>query len=282
MTQDQDAKSAQAPESFQEYSDARFGFRVMMPKRFEVLPTTVDLLSRMIRGLDELPPEEQKQMQGSLPVGFWDPAVIGHRENGVAQPLRLIEFDALRGGEMPLPEENSARLWREVRDFIPKTLESVRLPGYTFLGLEETTLGSLPALAFDYSWDGIRPGHYGGDRARVIWSLTPVMMLQVYHHCSGEEWEARLPEFESILATFELLPEEVVEKEAARSALAMEAFNAAKEAGSSDEDARAAAQAAYEAAGEDSAAAEEAGSGDATDDARSDDVAPEEAGDAGA
>ena len=277
MTQDHDVTPAQVPENFQEYSDARFGFKVMMPKRFEILPTTVDLLARMIRGLDALPAEEQAQMQGRLPVGFWDPAVIGQLEDGPAQPLRLIEYDALRGGEGPLSEEDSARIWREVRDFIPKTLQNVRLPGFTFLGLEETTLGALPALAFDYTWDGIRPGQYGGDRARVVWTLTPAMMLQVYYHCSGDQWEARLPEFESILATFELLPEAEVEKEAARSALAMDAFTAAKEAGSSESDAMQAAQAAYDAAGKDAEGAE-AAEPDAADPG---DAAPEEAGGAG-
>jgi hypothetical protein len=78
------------------------------------------------------------------------------------------------------------------------------MPGYEFLGTRETALGELPALAFEYRWDGVRPGHFGGDHACVVWALGPMTMYHVYHHCSGDEWEARLPEFESILTTFEV------------------------------------------------------------------------------
>jgi hypothetical protein len=254
MTQDRDATPAQPPEDFQEYSDARFGFKVMMPKRFQILPTTVDPLARMIRGLDDLPAEEQAQLQGRLPAGFWDPEVIGQLEDGNQQPLRLIEYDALRGAEEPLDDEQSERMWREVREYMPKTLKGARMPGYAFIGIEETKLGSLPALAFDYAWDGVWPGHFGGDHVRVVWSLTATEMLQVYHHCSGEEWETRLPELEAILATFELLDQAEMDREAARSVVALDAFKAAKEAGSSESDALEAAQAAYEAAAEAGAA----------------------------
>ena len=50
----------------------------------------------------------------------------------------------------------------------------------------------------------MRPGHFGGDHACIVWALGPMTMYHVYHHCSGVEWEARLPEFEAILATFEV------------------------------------------------------------------------------
>jgi hypothetical protein len=76
-------------------------------------------------------------------------------------------------------------------------------------------------------------------------------MLHVYHHCSGDEWEARQPELETILATFELLDAEDVEREASRTAVAMAAYEAAREKGDSEGAARQAAQTAYEAAAAD-------------------------------
>ena len=51
----------------------------------------------------------------------------------------------------------------------------------------------------------MRPGFFGGDHACIVWALGPVTMYHVYHHCSGDEWEARLPEFETIIASFEVL-----------------------------------------------------------------------------
>ena len=97
MPQDPNVAPAQSPDDFQEYADSRFGFKVQMPKRFEILPSTVDPLARMIRGLNELSEEEAEKLQPRLPIGFYDPAVIGELEDGETQPLRLIEYDALSG-----------------------------------------------------------------------------------------------------------------------------------------------------------------------------------------
>ena len=93
----------------------------------------------------------------------------------------------------------------EIREFMPETLASAQMPGYEFLGIRETALGPLPALAFEYRWDGVRPGFYGGDHARIVWALGPTAMFHVYHHCSGEVWEARRSELDAILASFEVL-----------------------------------------------------------------------------
>jgi hypothetical protein len=248
MSHDQDATSAQTPEDFQEYSDARFGFKVQMPTRFEIIPTTVDPLSRMIRGLDNLPEEEQRKVQQQLPVGFWDPELIGELESGKYQPLRLIEYDALRDSTGTISEDRARGMREEVVDFMPKTLESARMPGYKYLGTSETKLGELQALAFDYRWDGPRPKMYGGDRVRIVWAVGDAVMFHVYYHCSTKEWDRWLPEFETILASFTLMKPEEMEQEAARSAAAMAAFSAARAGGDSEEAAMAAAQAAYEAA----------------------------------
>jgi hypothetical protein len=254
MTQDQGETPAQPPEDFQEYADARFGFRVQMPRRFEILPATMDPLARMIRGLDEMPEEEQAKLQPRLPIGFWDPEVVGQLEDGQRQPLRLIEYDALGGGDEAIGDEKAARMWDEIKEFLPQNLAGAKMPGFKFLETRETKLGSLRALSFDYTWDGPRPGHFGGDHVRVVWALSPTTMFHVYHHCSGDEWEAREPELQAILATFELLNEAEVEREASRTAVAMAAYEAAQEKGDSEGAARQAAQAAYEAAAADDAA----------------------------
>ena len=204
MTQDQDAAPAPYPEDFQPYVDSRFGFAIAMPKRFEILPDTIDPLARMLRGLYELSEEEAAERQARLPMGFFDPEVLGDLGDGDMQPLRLFEYEAIRGRDDPLSEEQSRQMWLDVQGFMPETLASGQMPGYEFLGTRETTLGDLPALAFEYSWDGVRPGHFGGDRACIVWALGPMTMYHVYHHCSGDEWHARLPEFEAILATFEV------------------------------------------------------------------------------
>ncbi len=246
MTQDH-AAPARPPADFQDYADARFGFRVQMPKRFEILPETVDPLARLIRGLDELSEEEAAKLQPRLPIGFWDPDVVGELEDGDMQPLRLIEYDALSGREERLSPEEVGLLRAEMKQHLPQTLASARMPGYAFLGTREVSLGPLPALSFEYSWDGSRPGHFGGDHALVVWALGPTGVFHVYHHCSGEEWEARRPELDAILASFALMGPGEVAEEAARGAAAA-AFEAAKAAGEPTEEAFKAGQAAYEAA----------------------------------
>jgi hypothetical protein len=247
MTQDHGETTAQTPDGFHEYSDARFGFKVQMPKRFKILTATMDPLARMIRRLDSMPEEEQARLQPRLPVGFWDPEVVGELDDGQKQPLRLIEYDALGDGKEAIPDERAARMREEIKEFLPKNLADANMPGFKFLETSETTLGSLQALSFDYAWDGARPGHFGGDRVRVVWALSPTTMFHVYHHCSGDEWEAREPELEAILATFEPLDRKDMDREASRTAAAMAAYEAAKEGGDSEQVARQAGQAAYDA-----------------------------------
>lgn len=247
MTGRRSAPSAQPPDDFQEYADARFAFKVQMPKRFEILPQTVDPLARMLRGLDEMSEAEAAELQPRLPVGFWDPEVTGELEDGATQPLRLIEYDALIGNEEPLSPEDVARLRAEMRSYMPETLAGAQMPGYEFLGTRETGLGPLPALAFEYSWDGVRPGHFGGDHVYIVWALGPAGMYHVYHHCSGEEWKRRKPELDAILASFALMGPAELAEEAAQGA-ARAAFEAAKAAGESTGDALKAGQTAYEAA----------------------------------
>jgi hypothetical protein len=257
MTQDHDATPT-PPEDFQEYSDARYGIKVLMPKRFEITPKTVDPLSRLIRGCNGMPEDEQKLMQPNMPVGFWDPDLTGELESGKQYPLRVIEYEVLQGQGAAIPTDEAKRMRDEVVDFMPKTLEGIKLPGYEYLGMTETKLGPLPALAFEYRWDGPRPDHYGGDHARVVWALGESAMFHLYYHCSGDDWEAKLPEFETILASFAVMTPEQIERESSRTIAAGKAYQAAKDAGDSEEDARAAGQAAYAAA-----LAAEAAAGDA-------------------
>ena len=173
--------------------------------------------------------------------------MTGELEDGETQPLRLIEYDALSADEEALSPEDVARMRAEMRQFLPQTLADAGMPGYEFLGVRETSLGPLPALLFEYSWDGVWPGHFGGDHACIVWALGPTGMFHVYHHCSGEEWEARRPELDAILESFALMGPGEVAEEAAQGA-AVAAFEKAKADGASTEDAFKAGQAAYEAA----------------------------------
>ena len=247
MTKERDTTPAPPPEDFQEYADSRFGFKVMMPKRFEILPDTIDPLARMIRGLNELSEEEAAKLQPRLPIGFFDPDVLGELEDGSKQPLRFIEYEALSGREEPLSDEEIEQMRTEMRQHMPETLASAQMPGYEFLGVRETALGPLPALAFEYRWDGVRAGYFGGDHARIVWAVGPMAMFHVYHHCSGEVWGSRRSELDAILASFALMEPGELAEEAARGA-AVAAFEAAKAAGDSTEVAFQAGQAAYEAA----------------------------------
>ena len=257
---DPGTKPARPPKDFQDYSDSRFGFRVWMPKRFEILPDTIDPLARMIRGLDDMPEEERAKLQPRLPIGFLDPEVVGESGDGARQPLRVIEYEALRGREEPLGEERAEEMRAEIKVALPETLASAQMPGYEFLGTRETALGPLPALAFEYRWDGVRPGFYGGDRARIVWALGPTAMFHVYHHCSGEVWGARRSELDAILASFEVLEPGEDDGDAAARAAAVAAFQAAKTAGDSTAAAFQAGQAAYEAAQAGDSTVEGAGS----------------------
>ena len=247
MSKHRRAEQTRPPEDFQEYADSRFGFKVQMPKRFEILPETVDPLSRMIRGLDELSEDDAARLRSRLPVGFWDPEVTGELEDGATQPLRIIEYDVLLGGgDLPSPED-VAQLRAEMRTYLPETLAAAQMPGFAFFGSHEIRLGALPALAFEYTWDGVWPDHFDRDHACVVWALGPAGTYHVYHHCPGEEWDARKPELDAILASFAIMSPAERAEEAAHGA-AVQAFEEAKAAGESTADALRAGQAAYEAA----------------------------------
>lgn len=205
MTDPQSVRPDGVPENFQEYSDSRFGFSVWMPRRFEILKQTIDPLARTLRGLNEMSEEEQEKMQPRLPIGFWDPAVIGELSEGDIQPLRLFEYEAIRGREEPVEEAEIAKMRSDIQGFMPETLASARMPGYEFLGIGEATLGPLPAVTFEYRWDGLKKGHFGGDHGFILWAMAPLTMFHVYHHCSGDQWEPRKPELDAILASFQVL-----------------------------------------------------------------------------
>jgi hypothetical protein len=199
------------PENFQEYSDSRFGFSVWMPRRFEILKQTIDPLARTLRGLNEMSEEEQEKMQPRLPIGFWDPAVIGELTEGNIQPLRLFEYEAIRGREEPVEEAEIAKMRSDIQGFMPETLASAKMPGYEFLGIGEAMLGPLSAVTFEYRWDGLKPGSFGGDHGFILWAMAPLTMFHVYHHCSGDQWEPRKPELDAILASFQVLEPAAVE-----------------------------------------------------------------------
>jgi hypothetical protein len=178
---------------------------VSMPKRFVILRETIDPLARMIRGLNGLSDEEAAKRQPGLPIGFFDPEVLGEFEDGRRQPLRLFEYEVIRGREEPLSDEQTEQMWTDIQGFMPETLADARMSGYEYLGIRVTALGPLTALAFEYRWDGVRPGFFGGDHACIVWAPGPLTMYHVYHHCPGDEWEARRPELDAILASFEIL-----------------------------------------------------------------------------
>jgi hypothetical protein len=205
MAQDPGVTPVQPPEGYHVYADSRYGFSVAVPKRFEILEQTMDPLARTMRELHDLPEEEEAERQRDWPIGFWDPEVLGELEDGTGTPLRLFEFDAIRGRDEPLGDEQAETMRMDIRRFMPETLESGELPGYELLEIREVMLGEMPALAFEYSWDGVRPGAFGGDHACIVWALGPMTIYHVYHHCAGEEWETRRPELDAILASFEVL-----------------------------------------------------------------------------
>ncbi len=205
MTDPESVRPDGVPENFQEYSDSRFGFSVWMPRRFEILKQTIDPLARTLRGLNEMSEEEQEKMQPRLPIGFWDPAVIGELTEGNIQPLRLFEYEAIRGREEPVEEAEIAKMRSDIQGFMPETLASAKMPGYEFLGIGEAMLGPLSAVTFEYRWDGLKPGSFGGDHGFILWAMAPLTMFHVYHHCSGDQWEPRKPELDAILASFQVL-----------------------------------------------------------------------------
>jgi hypothetical protein len=188
-----------------------------VPRRFQLITNTVDPGAQLWRGRGGGSGEAGAEAAGepgaaaagqrSHARGLWDPEVIGVLADGRVQPFRLLEFDAIGGRDEPLPADGARQMWFQARQMFPMTLESVGLPGYGLLDVHDTTLGRLDALAFEYRWEGLRPDEDGGDHALLVWAPTPWTVFHVYYHCSENEWAARLPELEEILATFRVIDE---------------------------------------------------------------------------
>ena len=208
MKEDFDAGANGAPQGVRRHEEPRFGFALEVPRRFVRLGSTADPIARMMRHLDGAAVrgclEREAQARGAWPQGFCDPETLADVGEGRLQPLRLLEIDAYVRDE-PVTDVEAPALWFGVREYIPEELEACCLPGYRLLDVREAALGSLDGLAFDYRWDGLRPGDDAGDRAQLRWALAPMTLFHVYYHCPASEWDVYLPEYEFILASFELL-----------------------------------------------------------------------------
>ena len=185
----------------------RFGFAIAVPRRFHLISNTVDPVARCWRSCDDESGERESNPDAAArwPQGLWDPEVIGELAGGRVQPFRLFEFDVISGRTEPIQTERAGEMWFEARQMFPMMLGSAELPGYRLLDIHDTTLGQLDALAFEYTWDGLRPSEDGGDHALLVWVPTPWAVFHIYHHCSETEWTARTPELEEIFATFLVL-----------------------------------------------------------------------------
>ena len=198
---ERDGRDGQAgtrfPQGMRRHEEPDFGFAIEVPRRFIRLTNTVDPIAQMMRvgaaqagregqapGGDEEKPGGEEQ---AWPTGFCDPEVLGDIGDGRLQPLRLLEIDTL-GRSEPLTDDEAAAFWFEAREVLPQALASSELPGYRLLDVRDATLGPLDALAFEWRWDGLRPGDQGGDRALLVWALHPQRVFPVYYHCCGDEW----------------------------------------------------------------------------------------------
>ena len=145
----------------------------------------------MIRGLDDMPDEEQAKLQPRLPIGFWYPEVIGQLEDGQHAAARLIEYEALRGREEPLSDAQAGQLWGRSRSPAGDPGErgdaGVRVP-------RDARDHARPAAGagLRVSLGRRAPGLLRRRPRRIVWALGPTAMFHVYHHCSGEVWGARL------------------------------------------------------------------------------------------
>lgn len=199
-----DAAATPLPEGFRRFEETMFGYAIGLPERFEPLGMTCDPVARAMRALDDATPEHEAQRLADLPQGFWDPDVAGVGDDGSPRPLRTLEMDCFLS-ERPLRQDKAAQMWHRMRRILPETLTEMDLPGYRLMDQFETALGPMAALAFEFRWDGTQAHSDAGDRALIVWGLTAVQVFQLYYHCAAEEWDARLPEFERILRTFEPL-----------------------------------------------------------------------------
>jgi hypothetical protein len=207
------------PAGFRRHDTARFGFSVAVPSRFHYLANTVDPVAFDLRGCGEErdaheadgerhePGCETHEADGEerWPKGVWDPEVIGELEDGRVQPLRILEFDAIGPRAEAVPPDLAGAMWFQARQMLPEVLASGGLPGYCLLDVADTTLGSLDALAFEYTWDGLPSVEGDGDHALLVWAPSPLTVFHVYHHCVEAEWAARRAELDAILGTFEVL-----------------------------------------------------------------------------
>jgi hypothetical protein len=191
------------PEGLRRHEEPVYGYAITVPSAFVALLNTVDPLARLMRQLDGKDLDQESKLTGSWPVGFADAEVVDDIGEGHHEPLRLLEFDVLTRPD-PLSDAEIATMRGAVRDGMPEALASRGMPGFVFSEVWDARLGPLEALAFEYEWAGPREAPELIDRALVVWAPTPTAVYQVYYHCPAEVWDAWLPEFEQILASFEL------------------------------------------------------------------------------
>jgi hypothetical protein len=158
----------------------------------------------MLRQLEDKDLDEESKLTGSWPVGFADPEVVGDLGESHTEPLRLLEFDVLERPD-PMSDADLAAMRDAVRRALPGELAARGMSGFVFLGVHDVRLGPLDALAFEYEWDGPADDPELRDRALVVWAPTPAAVYHVYYHCPLEVWAEWWPEFEEILASFELI-----------------------------------------------------------------------------
>lgn len=186
------------------HEEPAFGYAVEVPAVFVALMNTVDPLARMLRGLDALELDEESKLTGSWPLGFADPEVVGDLGGDHTEPLRLLEFDVLESAE-PVDEARIEEMREQMRHAVPEALAAAGLPRFDFKLVHDVRLGGIDALAFEYEWAGPSENKKLRDRGLVVWAPTPTAIFQVYYHCPAQVWDAWLPEFEAILASFELI-----------------------------------------------------------------------------
>ena len=204
MDHDNEGGVAPLPDGFRRHEETTFGYSIAVPQRFEALGLTFDPLARSLRALDDATREQETQKLLDLPQGFWDPEVADAGDDGLPRPLRTVEVDCFLS-DRPLRQDKAAKMWFRMRRILPETLAEMHLPGYGLLDQHDSALGPIAALAFEFRWDGVKARTGAGDRGMIVWALTAIQAFQVYCHCPAEEWDARLPELEQILKSFETL-----------------------------------------------------------------------------
>jgi hypothetical protein len=204
MEQESGGTAAPLPEGFRRFEETMFGYSWAVPDRFEPLGMTFDPVARSMRALDDATPEHEAERLTKLPQGFWDPEVAGEGDDGQPRPLRTLELDCFLS-ERPLRQDKAAQMWFRMRRILPETLGEMSLPGYKLVDQYDTALGPIAALGFEFRWDGMKAHGERGDHGLIVWGLTASQVFQLYYHCAADEWDARLPEFQQILRTFEPL-----------------------------------------------------------------------------